>query len=262
MSKFFVQSEQIKGNIISIADEDAYHINRVLRMNVGDKLTVCDGKGSDYIAIIRSIAKDSILAEIIETLPCLQEPKLNVVLFQGLPKSDKMDYIIQKCVELGAARIVPLITARTVVKIKSKEDVIKKVQRWNKISAEASKQCNRGMLPIIEQPVDLHQAVNIAADLDFTFVPYENEKHCSIKDVLNKAKSLIFNGNKSGYNNKSSKPFIGFFIGPEGGFEKDEIELLQKNNIFAASLGPRILRSETAGLCVISCIMYEFDELC
>lgn len=263
MSKFFVESDQIKDNIITITGEDAYHINKVLRMGLGDKITICDGKGLDYIASIKTITKDSVVVEIIETCTCSQEPKISVVLFQGLPKSDKMDYIIQKCVELGVARIVPIITARTVVKLKSKDDVIKKVQRWNKISAEASKQCNRGIIPIVDDPVDLIHAAQIAASLDFCFVTYEKEKQYSIKDTLIKAKGLLYSENHSKYDSRASKPHsIGFFVGPEGGFEEYEIELLKNYNIYSASLGPRILRTETAGICIISCIMYEFDNLC
>lgn len=262
MSKFFVESEQINGNTITIVGEDAYHIYKVLRMQVGDTLTVCDGNGTDHLAKIKEISKQCTVADIVETFPSVQEPAINVVLFQGLPKSDKMDYIIQKCVELGIARIVPITTVRTIVRLKDKQDVKKKVQRWNKISEEASKQCNRGMVPIVDEPLDLSQAAFEAAKLDFCFVLYEEHRQYSIKDILNKARDSILNSRKSNIDIDALKPSIGFFVGPEGGFEKNEIELLQKYNILPASLGTRILRTETAGVCAISCIMYEFDELC
>lgn len=247
MSRFFVDEQDIniEDKSIWIRGDDYKHIKKVLRLNEGAHLTISDGKGKEFQVIISSFESESVHTKIIEETKSCTEPKVELVLFQGIPKSDKMDLIIQKCVELGVNKIYPVMTERTVVKLKELKDIKKKVSRWQRISLEAAKQANRGRVPEICMPVSFEEAVNYSLDFDYRIIPYEKECRSTIKD------SLI---------NKDIKK-VAVFIGPEGGFSEKEIEKAKYNDIISITLGPRILRTETAGLMVISILMYELGEL-
>lgn len=240
MSRFF--SDMIKDGIITLSEEDSAHIAKVLRAEIGEVITVCDCNGNDHTAEIVEISKKSVSAKITQTKPCNAEPKVKIVLFQGLPKSSKMELIIQKCVEIGVCSIVPVATARAVVKL-DEEKGKGKEERWNKIAREAAKQSGRGIIPTVETPVSFEKAVMRAKEFDMALIPYEKQEDMGIKDYLQ---------------SKSPKT-IAVYIGPEGGFEQEEIELAEQNNIKAVSLGKRILRTETAPLTMLSVLMYEYD---
>jgi len=243
MSKFFVDKSQITENSAKITGSDVAHIARVLRMEVGDALLLCDGEGFDYEAEITSISKDEILADILRSYPCRNEPETEVTLFQGIPKQGKMEWIIEKCTEMGITTIVPVQMARSVVKLSS-DQAAKKVERWQKTAREAAKQCGRGRIPKVTMPVTVHELVN--GDLpEFLLFPYEEERASAVRDALseNKAKTA------------------GIFIGPEGGFDPEEAELLQSAGAHAVTLGPRILRTETAGLVALTALLYEWNEM-
>lgn len=175
MSKFF--SENIFDNKIIIDNEDVLHIKKVLRLNVGDFITVCDGKGTDYKAKIRSLSEKQIECDIVEKSVAQTEPDVTVTLFQGLPKATKMDYIIQKNTELGVCKIVPCTLTRCVVKIENQKAEQKKVERWQKISAEAAKQCGRGIIPEIAKPANIDETIAAMKQLDLAFVLYECEEN-------------------------------------------------------------------------------------
>ncbi len=241
MPKYFTKPENINDEFITIEGDEAKHILNVMRMTEGDKITVCDGNKKDYYCKIIETGKNVLKAQIIETAESETEPETEIVLFQGLPKSDKMEYIIQKCVEIGVSRIVPVITERAVVKIEkgAKED--KKIERWLKISESAAKQSGRGIIPIVERPVKLSEAIKEAALLENAVIPYENEEKTGLKEFIKSAK----------------KGSIGIFIGPEGGFDSSEIEMAVKSGIIPVTLGKRILRTETAGLVTAAIILYE-----
>ncbi len=243
MSKFFIKKNQICEKTAFILGSDVNHIARVLRHGVGDKLTLCDGLGYDYDVVIKSIAKEEIETEILHSYPCQTEPKTKVTLFQGLPKQGKMEWIIEKCTEMGITTIVPVQMARSVVKL-SKEQAAKKLERWQKTAKEAAKQCGRGVIPEVKMPITTDELSKTELP-EFLLFPYEAEKARPVKDAL------------SGNNAKTA----GIFIGPEGGFEPEESELLENLGAHTVTLGPRILRTETAGLSALSIMLYEWDEM-
>lgn len=246
MPKFFVLPEKVQENKILIDTEDVTHITRVLRLGVGDELLICDSTGTDYETEIAEISEKKIICEIKNSKKADTESELDITLYQGIPKGSKMEFIIQKCTELGVGRIVPVIMQRCVVKLENEKAEQKKVSRWQKIAEEAAKQSGRGKIPEIAMPKTLKEAMEELKELELSFVPYECEEQNFLKPVLNQKKEV-----------KSA----GFLIGPEGGFDASEIELLKENNITCVTLGKRILRTETAGIAVISMLMYEIGDI-
>lgn len=246
MPRFFINSNDIFDDNINITGEDYNHIKKVLRLRVGENITLSDGMGNEYLAEIKGFGDGFANAGIIERYQNITEPPIVVTLYQGLPKSDKMDFIIQKSVELGITRIVPVITERTVVKLDGEKDKAKKCERWNRISQEAAKQCNRGIIPKIEVPVSFKEALRQAKDTALSLIPYEKETKSTLKQILNKSSNI-------------SK--ISVFIGPEGGFTEKEIDEAVNCGINPVTLGPRILRTETAGIAVLSILMYELGDV-
>jgi 16S rRNA (uracil1498-N3)-methyltransferase len=245
MHRFFIKQEDIYNDGITIEGEDVQHISKVLRLKEGDKIVLCDQTGTDYNVAIESISKNTVKTTIIDKVPSKGEPTIEVVLYQGIPKSTKMDLIIQKCTEMGITRVVPVFTTRTIVKLESEKDEAKKVQRWTKIAEEAAKQSARGIVPHIEMPMNLEQALMDSRKLDIVLIPYELEKDMSVKAALQ---------------GKTAKS-VGFFIGPEGGFNAPEIVRAKQNNVIPVTLGSRIMRTETAGFAMLTCIMYEYDQM-
>ena len=245
MPKFFVEKDDILNESVTVSGGDAVHILKVLRLSEGDKVTLCDGQGTDYDAEILKTSKDSVTFALKEGYPCEAEPRVQVTLFQGLPKQGKMDFIIEKCTELGISRIVPVSAKRSVVNIRDEKAEDKKLSRWRKIASESVKQCGRGIIPEVLDVLTFKEAVEFSKDLDLVIAPYENERSTSIKEAL------------SGKTPKS----VGIFIGPEGGIADEEIEILEKAGIKTVTLGKRILRTETAGLAALTAVMYEYSEL-
>lgn len=246
MPKFFVNKEFIYNNRAEICGGDVSHIAKVLRLPVGSRITLCDGEGTDYEADITEIKKDLILLDIVSEHPCDTEPKAEVTLFQGIPKATKMEYIIQKCTELGVMSIVPLMTKRTVVKLENAQAEKKKIDRWNKIASEAVKQCGRGRIPKVSEVSEIKDICAMANSFDLLLVAYEEETEVSLKSVLK--------------SNSDAKK-IGIIIGPEGGLERGEVERLTESGAKSVTLGKRILRTETAGHTVLTAVLYELGEL-
>ena len=246
MHRFFVNPEAIDGNTCVITGTDAHHIQNVLRLKIGKEIIVCNSRGTDYRAVIQEMSSGLIRVELTDNMSSTAEPKLKVTLMQGLPKSSKMEIIIQKCVELGIYEILPIITARTVVKIESERDAGKKVLRWQRIADEAAKQCGRGILPLVHNPISFEQAVEMCqADLKIIF--WEEEREQSLRLALQ---------------SQAYKPgSIAILIGPEGGLEEKEVQMAKQYGWVSASLGARILRTETAGIAVLAAIMYQMEEL-
>lgn len=245
MPKFFIDKNDIKNEKITITGQDALHISKVLRTEVGEILTLCDGEGTDFTARVTACSKECVSLDVLDSYACLSEPEISVTIFQGLPKQGKMDYIIEKCTELGVDRIVPVATMRSVVKINDKKSEEKKLERWRKIAAESVKQCGRGKIPTITDIMDVDEAIEFSKSLDLTIAAYECEKETSIKSVL------------SSHTPKS----VGIFIGPEGGLDDSEVKKFIVSGIKTVTLGKRILRTETAGHTVLTAVMYEFNEL-
>lgn len=246
MPRFFTARENISDTQIIIDNEDVNHISRVLRLGVGDEITVCDGRGFDYTARIAEIENKKIICEIEEKRKSSTEPNIEVTLFQGIPKASKMDYIIQKTTELGITKIVPCTLSRCVVKLENQKAEAKKTERWQKIAEAAAKQSGRGVVPQIAMPVSLDEAIEEMKSCDICFAPYECEEKNNIKSVLL---------------SKPEPKRVGFIIGPEGGFDPSEIEKIKSAGIATITLGRRILRTETAGEAVLSMIMYEIGDI-
>ncbi|RKD34743.1 16S rRNA (uracil(1498)-N(3))-methyltransferase [Thermohalobacter berrensis] len=246
MNRFFVNKDNIKEGRVIIEGEDVKHIRNVLRLNEGDLITVCDCQKNDYLVEITDIKKNYVQCNILEKSKSKGEPNLEVVLYQGIPKSSKMDLIIQKATELGISQIVPVEMKRSVVKLKNEKKEQKKLNRWRRIAKEAAKQCRRGIIPAVSEIVSFNEMLKSLEKEEFILVPYENEDKVGLKDILAKNKG---------------KHKVNIIIGPEGGFEEEEIDNINKLNWHVVSLGPRILRTETAGFTVLSIVMYELGDL-
>ncbi|AEY66311.1 16S rRNA (uracil(1498)-N(3))-methyltransferase [Clostridium sp. BNL1100] len=245
MSRYFVEEAQIANGRINIIGEDFQHLKKVLRAQIKDEVTVCCG-GFDYTAEIEKINDSSISCVITDVNKNFTESPLKVTLFQGLPKSDKMELIIQKCVELGVWEIVPVITERCVSRINTDKDAKNKLARWQKIAREAAKQCNRGTIPNILYPITFKEAVEMASQAELAVIPYEKESAVGLKNIVPR-----YEGITSG----------SIIIGPEGGFEEKEVQLAEDRGVKKISLGPRILRTETAGMVALSLLMYELGDV-
>lgn len=247
MPKFFVPTNQIEKDKIVIQNDDVNHIKNVLRAKVDDKIDICDYNTSkNYVCKIEEIEDKVIRCKIIEEIDSNVESEVKVSIFQGIPKADKMELVIQKSVELGAYDITPIEMKRCVVKLKEK-DKTKKIQRWQKISEVAAKQSGRDIIPNINNIININKLCESLEKYDLVLVAYENEKINTLKNELIKIK-----------NNKKVK--IAIIIGPEGGIDKAEIEQLEKYNAKIVTLGNRILRTETVALSMLSIIMYELDS--
>ncbi len=245
MPRFFVRTNQISNNNIDIIGEDVKHIKNVLRKQIGDKVEVCNqDTGDSYKCEIKNFSEDEIKTNIIEKLKNIQE-KVQVDIYQGLPKSDKMELIIQKSVELGANAIIPVNMKRCVVKLEGKDEA-KKTDRWQKIAESAAKQCGRSFIPEVKNLINVKDICNLINEYDAIIVAYENEKENTLKSELQKLDSANLK--------------IGIVIGPEGGLEENDIKLLRENGARIVTLGNRILRTETVALNVLSIIMYEFEQ--
>ena len=255
MPKFFVKNEQIKENEITINGEDVNHIKKVLRAKIGDELQICNSQnGENFLCDIQSLDNEKINCIIKQNLEISTESNIKVTIFQGLPKADKMEYIIQKSVELGVTDITPVELKRCVVKFDEK-DKVKKQARWQKISEVAAKQCGRDIIPEINSLINIKNLCNLIEKYDIVLVAYENEKETTLKEQLLKIKTDTINNKK-----QDEQVKIGIVIGPEGGLEPQDVELLKQNGAKVITLGKRILRTETVALNVLSIIMYELEK--
>ena len=241
MEHFFVEPSAIRGDVASIAGEDAGHIARVLRMRQGDEVHISDGQGNEYRARLLSVDRLLVKAVIAEKYEKSSEPPACVTLFQALPKAGKMETIIQKCTELGASSIAPVFTERCVVKPDA--DFEKKRVRYQRVAYEAAKQCGRGIVPQV-LPLKTLATVDYSA-FDLLLHAYEEEHTSSLKSTL---RGLT-----------EAPKDVALFIGPEGGFTREEAALLKDKGAKAVSLGPRILRAETAGMAVLAMLTYEWE---
>lgn len=246
MYQFFVEPNQICGKIITITGSDVNHIKNVLRMKPGEELSVSNGlDGKEYRCAVTSLEEDRIVCELRFIKEDGVELSSRVYLFQGLPKADKMELIIQKAVELGVYEIIPVATKRCVVKLDEKK-AASKIARWQQIAEAAAKQSKRRIVPEISRVMTFGEAVQKAAAMEVKLIPYE------LAEGMEKTKELI-SGLKGGLD-------IAVFIGPEGGFEEAEIEKALAAGIEPVTLGKRILRTETAGFTVMAWIMYQLEE--
>ena len=254
MPKFFVKQNQIKEDKIIIEGQDVKHIQKVLRAKTGQELEICNSDtGENFLCNINKFNENHILCDIKQKIEEETESNIKVTIFQGLPKADKIEYIIQKAVELGTYDITPVEMKRCVVKLDEK-DKKKKIDRWQKISEVASKQSGRNIIPKINNVINIKELCENIKNYDIVLVAYENEKNNTLKQQLQKFKENI----KSKLNKNEVK--IGIVIGPEGGLELQDVEFLEKGGANIITLGNRILRTETVALNILSIIMYELEN--
>ncbi|MBN2057582.1 MAG: 16S rRNA (uracil(1498)-N(3))-methyltransferase [Candidatus Saganbacteria bacterium] len=253
MHRFFVSKEQIP----EITGSDAHQIIHVLRLKPGAELKLLDGSGTAYQAKISSMSKDKVTCEITGSRAQNPEPRTQITIAQCLPKGRKMDLIVQKCTELGAARIIPVLSERTVAKGE-------KLDRWHKIAKEAAEQSGRATVPQIDPLTKFEGVLTISKDFDLCLIPWELEKELTLKKILGPRTCLTGrqaqNLEPNTQNPEPKNPSIMVIIGPEGGFSQAEVDQAKKNGFTPISLGQRILRTETAGLAILSMISYELEQ--
>lgn len=244
MYRFFIKPEQILEESAYITGSDVNHIKNVLRMKPGEQILVSDGESRDYLCEITELTDTQIKARIVDIEGENRELGARLYLFQGLPKGDKMELIIQKAVELGVYQVIPVETKRSVVKLDAKK-AKNKVARWNAIAESAAKQSKRQIIPKVGDVCTFKEALAYAKGLDMAVIPYEEAKDMQYtKQVLAKVKAGMD---------------VGIFIGPEGGFSEGEIEAATAQEVVPITLGKRILRTETAGLMILSVLMYQLE---
>ncbi|MBD5507041.1 MAG: 16S rRNA (uracil(1498)-N(3))-methyltransferase [Lachnospiraceae bacterium] len=245
MYQFFVEPSQIQDKKIIITGSDVNHIKNVLRMKVGEEIAVKSGEdGREYRCGIEAFAQDQVICSLRFIREEGVELPSKIYLFQGLPKADKMELIVQKAVELGVFEVIPVAVKRCVVKLDEKKAAAK-VSRWQGIAEAAAKQCKRGIIPVVKMPMTLREAAAYAQEMDVRLIPYE------LAGDMAHTREII-EGIAPGQS-------VALFIGPEGGFEESEVETALAAGIEPITLGRRILRTETAGLAVLSWLMYHFE---
>ncbi|MCR5023248.1 MAG: 16S rRNA (uracil(1498)-N(3))-methyltransferase [Lachnospiraceae bacterium] len=245
MYRFFTDQSNISGNDIYITGSDYNHIRNVLRMKPGEVVSVSDGETEkEYRCHIEDFEEEKVHLRLDFIKEADVELPVRVTLFQGLPKSDKMDYIIEKCTELGVSEVVPVRTSRSVMKLDEKK-AGKRTEHWQGKAEAAAKQSKRSMIPVVHEPVSMAEAVKMCGELDNRLIPYE------LSEGFEKTREMISN----------IKPgsTVGIFIGPEGGFSEEEIALAESAGVTPVTLGKRILRTETAALVVLSWLVYIYE---
>lgn len=247
MSMFFVEKSFDVQELIVLHGEDAHHITKVLRYRPGDVILISNGVSIHGSAVIEEIgAREKVIKARVLEKNIIKKASPKITLFQGIPKGDKMDFILQKNTEIGVCNFVPVITERTVVEL-SGEKVQRRTRRWQKIAREAAKQCQRPDIPKVLSPVAIKGVLENFENFDLTLVPWEKEDSTKLKALIRSKQDTISS--------------VAVFIGPEGGISEEEIETLTEAGFLSISLGPRILRTETAGIVVNSVLMYELGEL-
>lgn len=255
MDRFFVEPEHLNldDRTLYIDGEDVKHISKVLRYGQGDEIEVCDSNGHEYICRIESIDKTRIDLSIVNEVDINRESRIRVSLYQGVPKSTKMDIILQKLTEAGVDEIVLVNTKRSVVNIKG-DKADKKFDRWERIIYEAAKQCKRGLIPKLRGILTFKEALEDMGKNDINICPYEVEKSLGIKEALqtDQVKRILEN---------KDEVRVGIFIGPEGGFAEEENEMVKAAGIASVTMGPRIFRTETASIVATAITLYELGDI-
>lgn len=247
MRKFFVDNENINDDKIIITGQDVNHIKNVLRLSAEEKILICDkSSAKNYVSKIEKIENDLVECSVVEEVQGNSEGNVELHIFQGLPKADKMELIIQKGTELGISSFIPVKLSRCIVKLDGKDE-IKKQDRWQKISEVAAKQSGRDIVPEVMHLKTLSETINMISEYDLFLVAFEEEKDNTLKNELLKLKEL-----KNEYK-------IACLVGPEGGLTKEEVLKLEENGAKVITLGNRILRTETVAMYIASTVMYELE---
>ena len=244
MYHFFVEKEQVGEQLVTITGPDVNHIKNVLRMKPGEVIGVSERGGRALLCEIESLSGEAVAARIVSEGEGVELP-VQVYLYQGLPKGDKLELVIQKAVELGACEIIPVATRRSVVKLDKKKEE-NKVRRWNAIAESAAKQSGRMQIPEVKGVMTLSEAFSYSEGFDINLIPYELEEGMEkTREILGRIKPGMQ---------------AGIYIGPEGGFDREEVEAAVKKEIHPITLGRRILRTETAGMAALSILMFQLEQ--
>jgi len=259
MQRYFIAASQFRDGFVTIEGDDAHHLTRVMRAEPGDECICSNGADREVRVRIVELGKNAVTAEIVEELPLVAEAAVDVWVAQSLPKGDKMELVIQKGTEIGAAGFMPFVSARTVVQYDAKKEA-KRSERWSKIAKEAAEQAHRNRVPAVEQVIGWKPLMAACASFDAAWICYEQESGSTfralIRDALSAARSA---GNEKA--DAVSKPKLLLIVGPEGGFTSDEVAEAQAAGCKSISLGKRILRTETAAMVGLTCILYESGEM-
>ncbi|WP_338556877.1 RsmE family RNA methyltransferase [Paenibacillus sp. KS-LC4] len=256
MQRYFIAKEQFAGEEVRLLGEDAFHAVRVMRMKAGDTFIASDGEQRVVLASVREAAATEVVADIAEELPQISEPSWLVTIAQSLPKGDKMELVIQKCTEIGAYSFVPFQSERMIVQYDGKKEA-KRLERWSKIAKEAAEQSHRCRVPAVEPVQSWRELVNSIAAYDLVLFCYEREGDAAegvgIRQALTSWRSIE--------GNDTSAPSVLLMVGPEGGFTEREADEAEAAGAIIVGLGKRILRTETAGIVGLTCLLYEAGEM-
>lgn len=252
MQRYFLPAGQFAEDRVSITGDDAHHLVKVMRAEPGDEIICSNGFDREVLARVISVDKSEVQAEVVRELPMDREALVEVWIAQSLPKGDKLETVIQKCTELGAARFVPFVSERTVVQYDEKKEG-KRLERWRKIAKEAAEQAHRNRVPVVDAPVSWKRLMELSADFDLALLCYEKESGLRLRPLLSEAVSRA---------EREGKPLrMLVLVGPEGGFTEREAEEAVGRGCSSVSLGKRILRTETAAMAALTCILYESGEM-
>ncbi len=251
MQRYFIAREQFTDTSVQITGDDAHHIINVMRSHAGEQLICSNGVDREVLVQITEMQKGLVLATIVEELTMDHEPGVEVWIAQSLPKGDKMESVIQKCTEIGAARFIPFVSERTIVQYDGRKE-LKRIERWQKIAKEAAEQAHRNRIPNIDTSLTFKQLLDRVQQVDLALFCYEKEAGLRLKDVLQKTEV----GPQAG----KVRIYL-LIVGSEGGFTEDEMVKAEAAGCKSISLGSRILRTETAALVGLTCIMYETGEM-
>jgi 16S rRNA (uracil1498-N3)-methyltransferase len=269
MQRYFIAPELFADASVTISGDDAHHLTRVMRAKEGEQVIVSDGVSREALVRITELGKDRVKADIVERLDMNSEPAVEVWIAQSLPKGDKMELVIQKGTEIGAARFVPFVSERTVVQLDAKKQG-KRLERWHKIAKEAAEQAHRNRIPALDEPVSWKQLLQLAGQADAAWICYEKQNGLQLRERIQAALSGSRDaaarieapqpGQQTGQG-EPNKTTLMLIVGPEGGFSEREVEEAEAAGCKSVSLGRRILRTETAAMVGLTCILYESGEM-
>lgn len=245
MTRLFMENEEPRDGFITLGSDDSRYISQVLRMRTGEELTVVIKGGLEALCEVHDITRDAVTLSVKKTSENTSEPPFDITLYQSVSKGERMELTIQKCVELGVTKIVPVYSLRCVVRPDSKKDA-SRAQRWQKIALEAARQSGRGIIPEVCEPVVFEQAVKDAGSADVALFPWEGEHGITLKQALQDKKAEDINE-------------IAVFVGPEGGYDEAEAQKAVQGKVLPVTLGKRILRTETAGAAVLAMLLYQYE---
>ena len=245
MVRFYISTPTIAGNKLRVADKNFHYLKNVVRIKKGETVSAFNGTGKEYLCTIEEIHSRHIDLNITGTSDCKTEPLVEIHLVQSLIKMGHFEFVIQKCTELGVKKFIPAVTERTVVKLEGEREKHRRL-RWQKLVMEAARQCGRGVYPDVEAAVSFKNALKKAKNCDISIIPSEEERHTTLKQVL------------EGMEDNPGKIMV--FIGPEGGWSPAEISSARESGVIPVSLGPRLLRSETAAIATVAILIHELGS--